>query len=281
MNDVVKQFPPNEVGRDFVIGDLHGCYGSLLAEMDKCSFDKTKDRLFSVGDLVDRGPDSVRCMELIYEPWFHAVQGNHERMMFSALLHVYSTEHSPQDFYYNGGSWAQRSDEGVDYLTTVARDMMEKMPLAIEITGDNGFLLTHAYWPNVESCRPNDVRDIDRIVWDRALAYRYKPILQRLGIYQEFMKNSARELFMLSKYDPLKKVIYVGHNTLANGHNIFVDDHYMLDSGAYYQVAKAMNTGIYEYGGSNIERDRNARLTMVEHKVVVAALLKGNEQFQE
>ncbi len=280
MNDVVKQFPPNEVGRDFVIGDLHGCYGLLVAEMEKAGFDKSKDRLFSVGDLIDRGPDSVKCMSLIYEPWFHAVQGNHERMMFSAFLGVYSTEHSPQDFFYNGGSWAQYCDEGPEFIKIVARDMMDNMPLAIEVTGDNGFLLTHAYWPNVESCRPNEVRDIDRIVWDRALAYRYKPILQRLGLYEEFMKNSARELFMLSKFDPAKKVIYVGHNTLNNGHNIFVDDHYMLDSGAYYAVQKAMAISLYSYGVSE-ERDVNARLTMVEHKKVVEALLEGNKQFEE
>lgn len=274
MNALVMRIPPNEAGRDFIIGDLHGCYGLLLAEMEKKNFDKTKDRLFSVGDLVDRGPDSVKCMQLIYEPWFFAVQGNHERMMFSALLGVYSREHSPQDFYYNGGDWANFTDEGIDFLKVVANDMMEKMPVAIEVTGENGFLLTHAYWPNVEN-----EQDPDTIVWDRNLAYRYKPILQRTGAYEEF-KNSSRQLFMLSKYDPSKKIVYVGHNTLNNGHNIFVDGHYMLDSGAYYAVRKAMAISIYSYS-PQVENDVHARLTMVEHKVVVEKLLEGNKQFQE
>ena len=274
MNALVLQLPPNEVGRDFIIGDLHGCYGLLLAEMDKNKFDKTKDRLFSVGDLTDRGPDSVKCMQLVYEPWFFAVQGNHERMMFSALLGVRSCMHSPQDFYYNGGDWAKYTDEGIDFLKVVANDMMEKMPVAIEVTGENGFKLTHAYWPNVEN-----EKDPDTIVWDRNLAYRYKPILQRTGAYEEF-KNSSRQLFMLSKYDPSKKVVYVGHNTLNRGHNIFVDDHYMLDSGAYYAVRKAMAISIYSYSPP-VENDVHARLTMVEHKAVVEKLFEGNKQFQE
>jgi hypothetical protein len=93
--------------------------------------------------------------------------------------------------------------------------------------------------------------------------------------------NSARQLFMLSKYDPSKKIVYVGHNTLANGHNIFIDDHYMLDSGSYYAVAKAMSLYEFPSGGISVERDISARLTMVQHTKVVVDLIEGNNQFKE
>jgi len=101
MKQPVKIFGPNLVGRDFVIGDLHGslnCLENLLAHLN---FDPDIDRMFSVGDLVDRGPESMKCLELINEDWFHAVIANHEQMMLEAVgpLGV--------SYYWdrNGGGW--------------------------------------------------------------------------------------------------------------------------------------------------------------------------------
>ena len=54
--------PENDRGRDFVVGDLHGCYDALMRQLDARGFDPAADRLLSVGDLVDRGPDSRRCL---------------------------------------------------------------------------------------------------------------------------------------------------------------------------------------------------------------------------
>ena len=33
-------------------------------------FDFEVDRVFSVGDLIDRGPDSLKCLELVLNKWF-------------------------------------------------------------------------------------------------------------------------------------------------------------------------------------------------------------------
>ena len=75
---VIQKFKENWHGRDFVLGDLHGCLELLQIEMIKVGFNEETDRIFSVGDLVDRGPDSLKCLELVFEPWFHSVLGNHE-----------------------------------------------------------------------------------------------------------------------------------------------------------------------------------------------------------
>lgn len=78
---IIKKLPANTKGKDYVIGDLHGCLHLLSPLLDHVHFDVSKDRLFSVGDLIDRGPYSLPCLHLLNEPWFHAVQGNHELMM--------------------------------------------------------------------------------------------------------------------------------------------------------------------------------------------------------
>lgn len=77
---VFKRFEKNKEGRDFVIGDIHGCFDAVRAILGDVKFDESKDRLFSVGDLVDRGPDSIEAIDWIAKPWFHAVRGNHEQM---------------------------------------------------------------------------------------------------------------------------------------------------------------------------------------------------------
>lgn len=101
MKHPLQTFEPNIEGRDFVIGDLHGafpCFENLLKGLD---FDPSKDRMFSVGDLVDRGPDSHKCLSLIREPWFHSVLSNHEQMM----LHAFTGGPFAGAWFRNGGQW--------------------------------------------------------------------------------------------------------------------------------------------------------------------------------
>ncbi|MCA9610412.1 MAG: metallophosphoesterase, partial [Myxococcales bacterium] len=48
--------------RTILFGDLHGCWAELEQLLDQLSVTST-DRLVSVGDLVDRGTDSVRLWD--------------------------------------------------------------------------------------------------------------------------------------------------------------------------------------------------------------------------
>lgn len=86
-------FTPNTAGRDFVVGDLHGCFGLLMLALDKLAFDFKRDRLFSVGDLIDRGEQSEQCLKLLDEPWMHAIAGNHEYMFIEMLKSEAHTLH--------------------------------------------------------------------------------------------------------------------------------------------------------------------------------------------
>lgn len=136
----IVKFDQNNVGRDFVVGDIHGCYDLLMSELNGVGFDKAVDRLFSVGDLIDRGPDSLKCLSLPFENWFHAVRGNHEELMFAAL----SGHQTALDIWMrNGGSWVLDADS--EAVAMAAGALINSMPYAIEVTvGDKRVGIVHA-----------------------------------------------------------------------------------------------------------------------------------------
>ena len=83
-----QRIPPNRSGQDFVAGDVHGCFRTLEHALAKVHFDPSRDRLFSVGDLINRGPHSMEAVDWLTDGRFHAaVLGNHE----SAMLDTFPT----------------------------------------------------------------------------------------------------------------------------------------------------------------------------------------------
>ncbi|WP_090265874.1 metallophosphoesterase [Pseudomonas panipatensis] len=70
--------------RVFVVGDIHGAFDLVYEALDLIHFNKSKDLLISVGDLIDRGEQSERILELLSQPYFFAVRGNNEHLLLLA-----------------------------------------------------------------------------------------------------------------------------------------------------------------------------------------------------
>ncbi|RQH05684.1 metallophosphoesterase [Paraburkholderia dinghuensis] len=164
---VVQHHESNRAGRDFVIGDLHGCVDALRYLLREAGFDPSRDRLFSVGDLVDRGDQSEEALALIDEPWFFPVLGNHEDTMCGV-----AEGRLPRYRWYGiGGAWAEKLADG-ELVREAER--LRRLPLVRVVgAGAERFNVLHAEFfgddNDLDAGRFNDaVRE--RMLWGRELA---------------------------------------------------------------------------------------------------------------
>jgi hypothetical protein len=98
-----KYVEQNDLGNDYLVGDIHGHYNELSIELRRVGFNKDNDRLFLLGDIIDRGEDSIKCIELLIQKSFFTIEGNHERL----LLDFYSDPvFNQKKLELCGGQWA-------------------------------------------------------------------------------------------------------------------------------------------------------------------------------
>ncbi len=167
----------NNKGRDFVCGDLHGCFDLLEEKLAEVSFDPQLDRLFSVGDIIDRGIYSEKALDYLNESWFYCIRGNHEQMFLD-----WCTEDTPvfrNDAFrfhiHNGGIWIAdylgihiqkladdiHRDEPISEIYPALNiwiEAIKKLPYAIEIKSSTKKIgIVHAEipeqvkWPSLEA----------------------------------------------------------------------------------------------------------------------------------
>ena len=163
-----RRFARNPAGRDFVVGDVHGMFPALGELLALARFDEERDRLFSVGDLIDRGPRSREALDWLAKPWLHAVRGNHEQLLLD------SDDPATRNLWirHNGGAWwldcgpAERA---------AFREACAELPIAIEIAASRGKVgVVHADAPRSNSwadflsrLESQDERAVEHALWSR------------------------------------------------------------------------------------------------------------------
>ncbi len=161
-------------GRDFVVGDVHGQFHLLESALDRARFEPARDRLISVGDLVDRGRHSAAAADWLARPWFYSVMGNHESMALRA-----PTDRQMRAIWMlNGGEWWADTEPAVRQQLLAA---FERLPWIIELTTGSGRVgVVHAEVPTgldwdsfVAGIEAGDRELREQILWSRARYFRH------------------------------------------------------------------------------------------------------------
>ena len=133
---------PNRIGRDFVAGDVHGCFRTLERALRDLDFDASRDRLFGVGDLVDRGPHSHEALVWLESRFEAVAMGNHER----PLLYWFDPHRRPSPVHRP--EWLRRVPRTQHRRWRAA---LARMPLAVTIKTAYGAVgLVHADVPHAD-----------------------------------------------------------------------------------------------------------------------------------
>lgn len=147
---LVKRLPTRAVD---IVGDIHGEIEPLSALLEQLGYSETGDHpdgrtLVFVGDLVDRGPDSVAVVRLVRElvgNGAECILGNHE-------LNILRGDHKPDNDWFFTGLGEPTQDE--------IRDFLSSLPLALE---NEDLRVVHACWDSdsIETTRAFRGKAID------------------------------------------------------------------------------------------------------------------------
>jgi len=204
MSSLIVKMNVNTNGRDFVVGDIHGSTDQFSKLLELVKFDYENDRVFCVGDLIDRGTDSVGAIKLLENKWFYSVLGNHEQMMLDACGGELASEYS---WNCNGGTWHLEEENTDQYDHLV--ELIAESPLAIIVgDGEQRFIVLHAeYYGDDEMLENEHIEEhVARMLWGRT----------------NIDKGDA---------PTLGATIYCGH-TIVDA-PIKVGRHYYMDTGAF------------------------------------------------
>ncbi len=114
----------------YAIGDVQGCYEPLTRLLARVRFDPGRDRLWFVGDLVNRGPASLETLRFMARHDVTAVLGNHDTYALARAFEVVPP--TPDDTLSAVWSAPDR-DALVDWL--LARPVLHE---------EGGFAMVHA-----------------------------------------------------------------------------------------------------------------------------------------
>jgi len=165
--------------RVFVIGDLDGHLKRFKESMDMVGFQPNKDKLICLGDIIDRGNDSLAILGLLRDLDALVVLGNHEHLMIESIMG--RDEGAKGLWNKNGGQWHKLISEE---LLIAHCQWLIKQPLSLVVDYRGHRIgLSHTRPPvwDWENPPTNKSKVVAALLWDREL-YNKGSSLKNYGV---------------------------------------------------------------------------------------------------
>lgn len=125
--------------RRIIIGDVHGHYDGLMTLLEAIA-PGSEDRVYFLGDLIDRGPQSSQVVEFLLNSSYTCLLGNHEQLLLDSFLNEKIRSPVLQLWLYSGGA-ATIASYGESRIPQEHLDWMRTLPTHLDL-GD--LWLVHA-----------------------------------------------------------------------------------------------------------------------------------------
>ncbi len=194
----------------YAVSDLHGRYDVFERGLKEIRFSEN-DRLYMIGDAIDRGKDGIRILEYLMDHEnTDLILGNHEFLMLNSVdpsgRNICNGHDSELWLYYNGGdrtfvNYAKLSEQKRKDMLDWLRSRYVIMTLNV---GGREFCLTHSYFiEGLENMRysETDYEDVWNIVWR--------------SVYREERETHGEDIYggydytFITGHVPVQRVTYI------------------------------------------------------------------------
>jgi bis(5'-nucleosyl)-tetraphosphatase (symmetrical) len=104
------------VEKTVVIGDIHACLTEFKELLELVDYKSPHVRVILLGDLIDRGPASVECVQLARTLNLLCVKGNHEKK----LLKWFHSQNTKVNVYSGKDYYSRFTDEDINYISNMS-----------------------------------------------------------------------------------------------------------------------------------------------------------------
>jgi diadenosine tetraphosphatase ApaH/serine/threonine PP2A family protein phosphatase len=201
--------------RTIFVSDIHGCIDEFTELLRKLNYDHNRDRLILLGDLIDRGPDSLAVVQKARAMNLECVMGNHEHK----FVKWFRSQGSRVDVYDRKDYYSKFSDEDLNYIIN--------MPTYIEL---ENVVVVHA------GLKPGIA--LSNQTKDDLMYLRYTDEKRRfisLKKINKLGKEATGAMFWIEFWYGPKSVVY--------GHNVHSLENPLIDEKAPGIVCYGLDTG--------------------------------------
>lgn len=187
---LIRRVDAKPEARLIFIGDIHGCFEELHELLDRVG-PEGSDLVVSVGDIVTKGPDVARCLDLWRDRGYLAVQGNNEIKVLARarpLLRLFARDEvlRRRDLIAYLRAWPLVIDFPNEQVTAVHGGFLPQMNVTREDVEREQHVIPELRWIRKQNGEwrpvPKEKRKKDDVLWaekwrgDRFVLYGHTPV---------------------------------------------------------------------------------------------------------